>query len=109
SSAGAVSPGGCRRVECHVGYAWKLMAQASEAMTGKPLIEIELHQLGCELGQAVVPSLSPPIVDDNVLPLIVPSWRSPISSSASTWRLYSAYEDTPRKPIRGLAAFPRMR
>ena len=34
-------------------------------------IDVELHQLGCELGEAVVPALSPPIVDDNVLPLIV--------------------------------------
>src|SRR5262249_54823393 len=32
-------------------------------------------------------------------PSSYPSWRSPISS-ASTWRLYSAYENTPRKPIR---------
>ena len=46
---------------------------ASEAgcAMGYDHIDIELRQLGCQLGEAVVPALSPPIVDDNVLPLIV--------------------------------------
>src|SRR5262249_56206967 len=34
-------------------------------------VDVELHQLGCELRETVVPALSPPIVDDNVLVLLV--------------------------------------
>jgi hypothetical protein len=34
-------------------------------------IDVELHQFGCEFGEALVPVLGPPIVDDNVLALLV--------------------------------------
>src|SRR5262245_10975986 len=38
---------------------------------GHEHIDIELHQLGCKLVEAVVITLGPPIVDDNVLALLV--------------------------------------
>jgi hypothetical protein len=33
--------------------------------------DAEIHQLGCELGEALESALGPPIVDDNVLVLLV--------------------------------------
>jgi hypothetical protein len=34
-------------------------------------VDVELHQLGCELRETVVPTLGPSIMDDDVLVLLV--------------------------------------
>src|SRR5262249_49805398 len=38
---------------------------------GHDHIDVELHQFGCEVREAVVSALGPPIVDDNVLALLL--------------------------------------
>ena len=48
-----------------------LAAQCAGRTMGYEHIDVELHQLGCELVEAVVSALGPPIVDDNVLALLV--------------------------------------
>ena len=44
-------------------------------------IDVELHQLGRELGKAVVSALGPPILDHNVLALLV----SELAKAHSQW------------------------
>ena len=48
-----------------------LGCQCAWRTTGYDHIDVELHQLGCELREAVVSAIGPPIVDDNVLALLV--------------------------------------
>src|SRR5262249_32988575 len=48
-----------------------LRCQCAGRAMGHEHIDIELHQLGCKLVEAVVITLGPPIVDDNVLALLV--------------------------------------
>src|SRR3954470_24091254 len=44
-------------------------------------IDVEFHQLGREFGKAVVSALGPPILDDNVLALLV----SELAKAHSQW------------------------
>jgi hypothetical protein len=76
-----------------------LLGRACAGCTiGYDHIDVELDQLGCEFGKAVVSAVGPAIVDDNVLALVVSELAKAVRM-ASTCRLCSTCEVVPRKPM----------
>src|SRR5262249_23022255 len=65
---------------------------AGRAM-GHEHIDIEIHQLGCKLVEAVVITLGPPIVDDNVLALLVSELAKARSQGANLASVLSVREN----------------
>src|SRR5262245_57442685 len=72
-------------------------------------IDVELHQFGCEVREAVVSALGPPIVDDNVLALLVSELTKARSQRVNSAPELSVREHAEKADTIGLPVLLRAR
>src|SRR5262245_65430201 len=70
-------------------------------------IDVELHQFGCEVREAVVSALGPPIVDDNVLALLVSELAKARSQRVNSVTELSVREHAEKADTMGLPGLLR--